>query len=176
MVREGFRSLRSRYPSNTESNERTSANGEGRSVGLRPRAAGYVRGRAPDKKVRCEAPESRTRREKPANAGFEAVREGFEPPVRCRTPVFEAGSFNHSDISPGKRDCKYSNFSLHGPEFHFIRNDLYICTLFATKIINHMEKMQVYEAPETEAVELKLETSILAVSDPNASGEDFSWD
>ena len=39
-----------------------------------------------------------------------------------------------------------------------------------------MEKMQVYEAPETEAVELKLETSILAVSDPNASGEDFSWD
>lgn len=29
-----------------------------------------------------------------------AVREGFEPPVRCRTPVFEAGSFNHSDISP----------------------------------------------------------------------------
>ena len=38
-----------------------------------------------------------------------AVREGFEPPVRCRTPVFEAGSFNHSDISPGERDCKYSN-------------------------------------------------------------------
>ncbi len=29
-----------------------------------------------------------------------AVSEGFEPPVRCRTPVFEAGSFNHSDNSP----------------------------------------------------------------------------
>ena len=31
---------------------------------------------------------------------MEAVSEGFEPPVRCRTPVFEAGSFNHSDNSP----------------------------------------------------------------------------
>ena len=64
----------------------------------------------------------------------------------------------------------------HGLEFPFIRNDSYICPLFVTKIINHMEKMQVYEAPETEAVELKLGTSILAVSDPNASSEDFSWD
>ena len=43
---------------------------------------------------------SLTQREKPASAGFEAVSEGFEPPVRCRTPVFEAGSFNHSDNSP----------------------------------------------------------------------------
>ena len=39
-----------------------------------------------------------------------------------------------------------------------------------------MEIMQVYEAPRTEVVELKLGTGILAVSDPNASGEDFSWD
>ena len=39
-----------------------------------------------------------------------------------------------------------------------------------------MENKQVYEAPETEVVELKLGTSILTVSDPNASGEDFSWD
>ena len=44
---------------------------------------------------------------------FFAVRKGFEPPVRAnvhlwirtpgtrkRTPVFEAGSFNHSDTSP----------------------------------------------------------------------------
>ena len=30
-------------------NERHSANGGGRSVGLRPGAAGYIRGRAPDK-------------------------------------------------------------------------------------------------------------------------------
>ena len=44
--------------------------------------------------------ESLTKREKPADAGFDAVSEGFEPPVRCRTPVFEAGSFNHSDNSP----------------------------------------------------------------------------
>ena len=29
-----------------------------------------------------------------------AVSEGFEPPVRCRPPVVEAGSFNHSDNSP----------------------------------------------------------------------------
>ena len=43
---------------------------------------------------------SLTNREKPALAGFDAVSEGFEPPVRCRTPVFEAGSFNHSDNSP----------------------------------------------------------------------------
>ena len=34
------------------------------------------------------------------NALYSAVSEGFEPPVRCRTPVFEAGSFNHSDNSP----------------------------------------------------------------------------
>ena len=56
--------------------------------------------------------ESRTRREKPAFAGFEAVREGFEPPVRCRTPVFEAGSFNHSDISPWVLGLQiYKNYS-----------------------------------------------------------------
>ena len=35
-----------------------------------------------------------------------AVSEGFEPPVRCRTPVFEAGSFNHSDNSPWYRTTK----------------------------------------------------------------------
>ena len=39
-----------------------------------------------------------------------------------------------------------------------------------------MEMMQVYEAPRTEVVDLKLGTAILAESDPNASGEDFSWD
>ena len=31
---------------------------------------------------------------------FDAVSEGFKPPVPCGTPVFEAGSFNHSDNSP----------------------------------------------------------------------------
>ena len=40
------------------------------------------------------------------NAGVDAVSEGFEPPVRCRTPVFEAGSFNHSDNSPSNRTTK----------------------------------------------------------------------
>gem|GEM_PF-1952130 len=29
-----------------------------------------------------------------------AVREGFEPSVRCRTPAFQASSFDHSDTSP----------------------------------------------------------------------------
>jgi hypothetical protein len=29
-----------------------------------------------------------------------AEREGFEPSVRCRTPVFKTGTFNHSVISP----------------------------------------------------------------------------
>ena len=39
-----------------------------------------------------------------------AVSEGFEPPVRCRTPVFEAGSFNHSDNSPESGlGCKVRN-------------------------------------------------------------------
>ena len=55
-------------------------------------------------------PEAKNSRSQVRPAAFRfAVREGFEPPVRCRTPVFEAGSFNHSDISPGERDCKYSN-------------------------------------------------------------------
>ena len=38
--------------------------------------------------------------DKKASEEKTAVSEGFEPPVRCRTPVFEAGSFNHSDNSP----------------------------------------------------------------------------
>ena len=29
-----------------------------------------------------------------------AEREGFEPPVRCRTPVFKTGAFDHSATSP----------------------------------------------------------------------------
>ena len=41
---------------------------------------------------------------------------------------------------------------------------------------DHMGKKQVYEAPNVEVVELKLGTGILALSDPNASGEDFIWD
>ena len=58
------------------------------------------------------------RRERRALLTF-AVSEGFEPPIRCRIPVFEAGSFNHSDNSPNTgtyknpspiRDCKGSSF------------------------------------------------------------------
>ena len=41
--------------------------------------------------------------DKKASEEKTAVSEGFEPPVRCRTPVFEAGSFNHSDNSPFKK-------------------------------------------------------------------------
>ena len=37
---------------------------------------------------------------KQSRTSREAVSVGFEPPVRSRTPVFEAGSFNHSDNSP----------------------------------------------------------------------------
>ena len=33
---------------------------------------------------------------------FMAVREGFEPSVRCRTHTFQACSFDHSDTSPKK--------------------------------------------------------------------------
>ena len=48
----------------------------------------------------------------PLFALHSAVREGFEPPVRCRTPVFEAGSFNHSDISPWVLGLQiYKNYS-----------------------------------------------------------------
>ena len=35
---------------------------------------------------------------------------------------------------------------------------------------------EVYVAPVTTVVELKIETSILAGSDPNGSGENFGWD
>ena len=31
---------------------------------------------------------------------FFAEREGFEPPVRCRTTVFKTAAFDHSAISP----------------------------------------------------------------------------
>lgn len=39
-----------------------------------------------------------------------------------------------------------------------------------------METVKVYEAPMTTVVELRIETGILAVSDPNGSGENFGWD
>lgn len=44
---------------------------------------------------------------------FMAVRQGFEPWVRCRTHTFQACSFDHSDISPYKKrnslvECNYT--------------------------------------------------------------------
>ena len=32
--------------------------------------------------------------------GYMAVREGFEPSIRCRIHTFQACSFDHSDTSP----------------------------------------------------------------------------
>ncbi len=34
---------------------------------------------------------------------FLAEKEGFEPPVRCRTTVFKTAAFDHSAISPNTK-------------------------------------------------------------------------
>ncbi len=34
---------------------------------------------------------------------FSAEKEGFEPPVRCRTTVFKTAAFDHSAISPNAK-------------------------------------------------------------------------
>ena len=99
----------------------TGRNGDARSepgMTWRPHAPGGSRGAAGDKRM-----ESRTKREKPADAGFEAVSEGFEPPVRCRTPVFEAGSFNHSDNSPGLGVQRYEKIC------RILKNGLFLHSL-----------------------------------------------
>ena len=41
-----------------------------------------------------------------------AVREGFEPSIRCRIHTFQACSFSHSDTSPNFRPL-FNVFNLH---------------------------------------------------------------
>ena len=41
-----------------------------------------------------------------------AVREGFEPSIRCRIHTFQACSFSHSDTSPNFR-LSFNVFNLH---------------------------------------------------------------
>jgi hypothetical protein len=48
---------------------------------------------------------------------FKAEREGFEPPVRCRTIVFKTTAFDHSAISPlleRETRLKLATLSLEG--------------------------------------------------------------
>ena len=71
--------------------------------GRRQKGDGGRRGTTAEGGRQSRAGESRNASK---NAGVDAVSEGFEPPVRCRTPVFEAGSFNHSDNSPSNRTTK----------------------------------------------------------------------
>ena len=76
-------------------------------LGLRPRPAGRPPQRALSPPTRW-AP-SRTRVLIPLSSAIKkplsglcylAVREGFEPSIRCRIHTFQACSFNHSDTSP----------------------------------------------------------------------------
>ncbi len=45
-----------------------------------------------------------------------AVREGFEPSIRCRIHTFQACSFSHSDTSPNF-GLWFNVFSQHGVRY-----------------------------------------------------------
>ena len=55
-------------------------------------------------KNRCEFYSKKNRLNK-SLIGLSAEREGFEPPVRCRTTVFKTAAFDHSAISPIRLLC-----------------------------------------------------------------------
>jgi hypothetical protein len=52
-----------------------------------------------------------------------AEKEGFEPPVRCRTMVFKTTAFDHSAISPA---AKVKHFLI--PAIQSLQKKIFICS------------------------------------------------
>lgn len=48
-----------------------------------------------------------------------AEKEGFEPPVRCRTTVFKTAAFDHSAISPRAKIQRNSDSEKNNPQRSF---------------------------------------------------------
>ena len=75
-----------------------------------------------------ESAASLTKRETPANAGVDAVSEGFEPPEPCSSLVFKTNAIDHSANSPYLCVQRYTNSfarqnqsSLLAKNFHWNR-------------------------------------------------------
>jgi hypothetical protein len=59
-----------------------------------------------------------------------AVREGFEPSIRCRIHTFQACSFSHSDTSPLLNSCLGVSSSPFNRAVRWLRRTL--CVLFVS--------------------------------------------